>query len=307
MKRTRKIIFALALPLFVTAIASAQLYTYSQNFNSLPSSGASAAITGTGPLTNQGALTSISAVDASWQAARITGTQIVTPVNLTVDTGAANAGAIYSYGTTASSNRSLGELASGTTIPAFGVALTNHTGSTLTTITITFQGEQWRSPSGTNAPANTLKFAYGFSPTGMTNSNFLSSALMTDEAAGNVVSGPGSGTSATVGLVLLDPNTITLSGITWNTGDVFYMRWQDTNDAANDAGLAIDDLVVTADIEMTGCFGDLDGSNEVDSGDLGLMLLDFGPCPGCAADLDGSNEVDSGDLGLLLLSFGPCS
>jgi hypothetical protein len=56
------------------------------------------------------------------------------------------------------------------------------------------------------------------------------------------------------------------------------------------------------------CFADLDGSGEVDAGDLGLLLLYFGPCDGgCGgADLDGSGEVDSADLGLLLLSFGPC-
>ena len=54
------------------------------------------------------------------------------------------------------------------------------------------------------------------------------------------------------------------------------------------------------------CFGDLDGSGEVDSGDVALALLDSGVCPGCAADLDGSGEIDSGDVALLLLSAGPC-
>ncbi|MCE9620668.1 MAG: M14 family metallocarboxypeptidase [Planctomycetes bacterium] len=51
---------------------------------------------------------------------------------------------------------------------------------------------------------------------------------------------------------------------------------------------------------------DLDGSGEVDGGDLGLMLLDFGVCPvpaDCPADLDGSGEVDGGDVGLLLLEY----
>ena len=54
------------------------------------------------------------------------------------------------------------------------------------------------------------------------------------------------------------------------------------------------------------CFGDLDGSGEVDSGDVSLCLLDAGPCQGCATDLDGSGEVDSGDVSLVLLSSGPC-
>jgi hypothetical protein len=52
-------------------------------------------------------------------------------------------------------------------------------------------------------------------------------------------------------------------------------------------------------------FGDLDGDGVVDGGDLGLLLLYFGPCEdGCGgADLDGDGQVDSGDLGLLLLSY----
>ena len=31
--------------------------------------------------------------------------------------------------------------------------------------------------------------------------------------------------------------------------------------------------------------------------------LDFGPCPGCPTDLDGTGEVDTSDLALLLLLF----
>ena len=54
------------------------------------------------------------------------------------------------------------------------------------------------------------------------------------------------------------------------------------------------------------CFGDLDGSGEVDSGDVALALLDSGLCPGCPGDLDGSGEIDSGDVALILLSSGAC-
>ena len=57
----------------------------------------------------------------------------------------------------------------------------------------------------------------------------------------------------------------------------------------------------------TACFGDIDGSLFVDSGDVAFMLLDFGACPGCQADLDGSEFVDFGDVALVLLSTGPCS
>jgi hypothetical protein len=37
--------------------------------------------------------------------------------------------------------------------------------------------------------------------------------------------------------------------------------------------------------------------------DVGLLLLDFGSCLGCLSDLDGSGEVNAGDLSFLLLLF----
>lgn len=57
---------------------------------------------------------------------------------------------------------------------------------------------------------------------------------------------------------------------------------------------------------LAACGSDIDASGVVDSGDLAVMLLDFGPCPGCASDLDGSGDVDGGDLALALLDFGAC-
>jgi len=63
----------------------------------------------------------------------------------------------------------------------------------------------------------------------------------------------------------------------------------------------------TADADTcAACFGDLDGSGDVGSGDVALLLLDYGPCPNCSADLDGSGNVDFGDVALVLLSTGPC-
>ncbi|MEY2784179.1 MAG: hypothetical protein RL277_383, partial [Planctomycetota bacterium] len=46
--------------------------------------------------------------------------------------------------------------------------------------------------------------------------------------------------------------------------------------------------------------------SSIGSGDVGILLLDFGPCAGCASDLDADGEVTGSDIALLLLSFGPC-
>jgi hypothetical protein len=61
-----------------------------------------------------------------------------------------------------------------------------------------------------------------------------------------------------------------------------------------------------ARFEAAPCFGDVDGSGEVDNGDAAFALLDYGRCQGCATDLDGTGEVDFGDVALILLSTGPC-
>jgi len=54
-----------------------------------------------------------------------------------------------------------------------------------------------------------------------------------------------------------------------------------------------------------GCEADLDGSGEVDGGDLAVLLMDYG-CSGGLADFDGSGLVDGGDIAVLLLYYGPC-
>jgi alpha-tubulin suppressor-like RCC1 family protein len=68
--------------------------------------------------------------------------------------------------------------------------------------------------------------------------------------------------------------------------------------------LAVGDYNVV--LHAPDCFGDLDGSREVDAGDVGVALLDFGPCPGCFTDVDGDGEVGGGDISLILLSMGSC-
>ena len=66
------------------------------------------------------------------------------------------------------------------------------------------------------------------------------------------------------------------------------------------------DTTLTANFSQIPCPYDLDGSREIDTGDVALVLLDSGACQGCAADFDESGEVDSADVSLVLLNSGPC-
>jgi hypothetical protein len=61
--------------------------------------------------------------------------------------------------------------------------------------------------------------------------------------------------------------------------------------------------------EFYPCASDLDGSTEVDGGDLGIFLAAWGPCDfsqACYADLNWDQSVDGIDLGILLAAWGPC-
>ena len=64
-------------------------------------------------------------------------------------------------------------------------------------------------------------------------------------------------------------------------------------------------IEITDTAAASSCPSDLDGDGEVTSADVGLILLDFGPCA-CATDLDGDGEVGSGDVAMCLLDFGAC-
>ena len=58
---------------------------------------------------------------------------------------------------------------------------------------------------------------------------------------------------------------------------------------------------------LSACDADLNGDGKVDGADLGLFLIEWGPCSGfCPADLNRDTEVNGADLGLLLLEIGPC-
>ena len=339
----------------VSPLAAADTYlTYTQDFDALPTS--STSVTGTGTINLQAAITQISSTNATWQAARIAGSNTV-PVPFNVGNGSGNTGGLYSYATTGSADRSLGLFASSTTTPAAGLVLVNTSSYIITTVSITFTGEQWRSPN-TGGTVNTTSFAYGFSSdTSITDANFLSSSAMIANPAGDLVSGAAT-TSAVFGSPAeVSQKSFALSSVAWQPGEKLYIRWRDTDNTGADAGLAIDDLTIVGssagdgdgdgiadpvdncptrynptqidcdadgvgdacvlvlvgtDLDTNGVpdacqylGGDLDLSGIVDSGDMALALLDYGPCPTCPSDLDGSGETDGGDLALILLNYGP--
>lgn len=249
---------ALLLAAGLTTSAQAQVFfngeTYRQAFDSLPSSGLQNLV-GTGVLNAQVAVPGVE----GWQIARTGGTTTA-DVQLRADPGVLTGGRAYSYGAVDSTDRALGSLGSGTASMSFGAVLVNNTGQALESVTIQFTREIWRVQGTTTANANEdrIGFAYGVGTGALSTANFLSSAAMIPlpeldlvSLAANAITGAVDGSNperAVDGNQAANRQVLsaTVAGLNWGPGESFYFRWRDTDSSGFDAGLAIDDLTLTA-------------------------------------------------------------
>ena len=88
----------------------------------------------------------------------------------TADDGASNTGDTYSYGTGASTERALGSLQSTSLTSTFGVFFVNSSGVTITSLDISYVGEQWREgATGTDA----LDFQYSLDATALAGGTWI--------------------------------------------------------------------------------------------------------------------------------------
>ncbi len=214
--------------------------TYGQNFDGLALSGTN------NPWTNDGTL-------PGWHLFRQPSASPVAITSYNADTGAANSGNFLSYGSSGSSDRGLGGLASGGAYfgsPAsgsvagwFALALSNATAAPITNLAIAFNGEQWRNGGNTTAQTMVLEYGYGASfdqvatwtaPGG--NFNWASPVATATAAA---VDGNNAGRAGNLG------GTLNLGASPWAASTTLWLRWTENNDVGNDHGLAIDDLTIT--------------------------------------------------------------
>ncbi len=208
--------------------------TYSQNFNTLPTSGGLTTTSGIKAVPAQ------SAVPADFTASytELQGWYFTAPNFLQSD-GSANTAGAYSYGTASATDRALGGLSGGAGTFTIGAQLQNTTGATLTQFTLDFTGEQWRRAGGTDP----LQFSYLITS---------SSATTGLTAAGTAVTQLNFAPLVTGGGATLDGNNAanrtaighTVTGISWANGDYLWVRWYKTGTSSN--GLSVDDLSFTA-------------------------------------------------------------
>ncbi|MCW5848538.1 MAG: hypothetical protein KIT87_00360, partial [Anaerolineae bacterium] len=156
-----------------------------------------------------------------------------------VDTGGSTTGDTYSYGAAGSTERALGQLRSGTLIPLFGALFTNNTGSTITSLSIAYNGEEWR--LGTAGRTDQMNFEYS------TNAVDLVTGTWTNVPALNFVTPDTVTVGAKNGNAAADRTAIssTITGLSIANGASFWIRWNDQDASGADDGLAVDDFSLT--------------------------------------------------------------
>ncbi|HEY4082458.1 MAG TPA: PEP-CTERM sorting domain-containing protein [Burkholderiaceae bacterium] len=234
---TKRVLLSLALGALASTSAHAGLtvdsasYTYSQDFDTLAT---------TGVLNNWANDNTI----AGWS---LFSAFNAPETNYIAEAGTSTTGSFRSFGAAGSTERALGDTASGGSYygsPAPGavagyiaVAFTNTTGADLSGFNLSYNGEQWRNGGNASAQSLTLQYGIGDSFDTVTDwstpgGNFDFTSPVTGATAATV-DGNGAGLVAGLGGT---------QSVSWADGATLWVRWTDLNDFGNDHGLAIDNV-----------------------------------------------------------------
>jgi hypothetical protein len=209
---------------------------YTQNFDTLANSG-----TGTFSILPEG-----------WGIYEVeSGTGSQGEGKYSVATGSSSTGNTYSFGAAGAADRALGSIASNTLTPSYGVLFYNESDSIITTLTISYTGEQYRYGGRTTGTQDSLRFEYSLSATGLAASG---GGTWTAVTALTFRSPNTTGTAA----LTLDGNaaqnrqliTYTLTGLSIEPGGSLLLRWSDINIAGNDDGLGIDAFSISTSLAL---------------------------------------------------------
>jgi predicted extracellular nuclease len=205
-----------AFPAASAPLAAISLSTpYNQNFDTLATSGT--ANTWTNDSTISG-----------WYSNRVV---------YRADGGTSNTGALYSYGNATDAERSLGSVASGsTTTIYYGAQFVNDTGATITELSVSYTGEQWR--NGGNTTPHTLDFQY------QVNAEDISNGTWTDVDTLDFTGPIATSTAGAINPPATANPSATFS-VTVAAGDEIWIRWQDVDNTGSDHGLSVDNLTVS--------------------------------------------------------------
>ncbi|MEY4572560.1 MAG: hypothetical protein RLZ10_1802, partial [Bacteroidota bacterium] len=225
---------------------------YTQNFNTLISSGSS------------------SSLPSGWRFLE-TGTNANN--SFEANNGSNNAGNTYSYGATSNSDRALGALSSGSVNSFFGASFKNTSGKIVKSISITYTGEIWR--KGELYQNDKLDFQFS------TNATSLGNGTWTDIDQLDFISPASSSTGAKDGNLTANRKTgitATIQGLSIPSNAVFWIRWKDADASGSDDGLGIDDFRISisaADLTPPIALSYSPVSNSTDNPITGVLKITF--------------------------------
>lgn len=205
----------------LTTVGSA----YTQNFDTLANTGTTNNLTITGWFLDE------------------TGSSTRNNGQYAASTGSDNAGDVYSFGAASSAERAFGTLFSGTLNPMIGAQFTNNTGSTITTLDISYTGEMWRAGVTNRGAADRLDFQLSTDATSLTTGTWLDfDALDFNSPNINATMGALNGNSAQNQAFV----SFSITGLSIPNGASFWIRWRefDISPGADD-GLGIDSFSLT--------------------------------------------------------------
>jgi len=191
---------------------------YTENFDTLASSGTS------------------STVPNGWDFSESGGN-----TTYTAGTGSNNAGDTYSFGSSGSTERAFGGLRSGSVVPTIGASFTNNTGATITDLAISYTGEEWR--LGAAGRTDRLDFQYSTDATSLTTGTWTEVDALdftTPATSGTAGARDGNATANRTAV------SYSITGLSVANGAAFWIRWTDYNASGSDDGLAVDDFSLTA-------------------------------------------------------------
>ena len=162
----------------------------------------------------------------------------------TAGTGSIGTGDTYNFAnTTATGDRALGSLQSGSLTSVFGAGFTNDTGGTITALDIAYIGELYR--LGAAGRTDRLDFEISYGATGL--GDTAATWIPVDALDYSVTTAAGTATGIKDGNLAANRTSVsgTLSGLTIASGTSFWIRWTDFNASGADDGLAIDNFSLT--------------------------------------------------------------
>ncbi|WP_395612812.1 beta strand repeat-containing protein, partial [Allosphingosinicella sp.] len=190
--------------------------TYSQNFDSLANTGTS------------------STVPTDWAFLETLGSANTI---YTAGTGSGTTGDTYSFGSTAATDRALGQLRSGSVATTIGAQFTNSIGGTISGLSIGYTGEQWR--LGATGRVDRMDFQISFDATSLSNGTWYdvnSLDFTAPVTAGTVGALDGNAAANRTAI------SAVLSNLSIAQGATFWIRWVDLDATGSDDGLGIDDF-----------------------------------------------------------------